>query len=130
MYSNKLIERSVIMYKFKISLIALLLIALPAITYCAFTTGVEKTGSIQTTELSTTLLSNSDFLTKVQSLDSTIISIDKTTDLNRINTVPTVNLTDDNIVSTQESSVPVYLWIDNGTIYYYTIATNIDINNN
>ena len=118
------------MYKFKISLIALLLIALPAITYCAFTTSVEKTGSIETKELSTKLLDNNDFLTKVQTLDSSITTLDKTTHLTRYTSVPTITLSSDNIVSTNDSSVPTYLWIDNGTIYYYTIATNIDLNNN
>ena len=130
MYTKELIERSDMMNKIKVLIISLLLTGIITGTYCAFTISVEKNGSIETTELSTTLLNNSDFLDKVKNLDSSITSIDKTTDLNRITTVPTVQLTSDNIVSTQESNVPVYLWIDNGTIYYYTSATNIDINNN
>lgn len=118
------------MYKIKIGLILVLIACISTATYCAFTTSVEKTGSIQTKELSTTFLNNNDLLTKVQVLDSSITTIDKTTDLTRYTSVPTINLSNDNIVSTTESSVPIYLWIDNGTIYYYTIATNIDINNN
>ena len=30
------------------------------------------------------------------------------------------NLTKDNIISTSDSTVPIYAWYDNGTIYYYT----------
>ena len=81
-------------------------------------------------ELSSTYLNNADLLTKVKSLDSNIVSIDKTTDLNKSLTEPNVALSNDNLVSTQDSSVPIFLWVDNGTIYYYTIAENIDINNN
>lgn len=99
-------------------------------TYCAFTSSYEDTGSIETVELSTVFLSNADFLAKVQALDPTIVSIDKTTDLNQVTSVPTVELTDDNIVSTANSSVPTYLWVDNGVLYYFTAAVTIDINNN
>ena len=99
-------------------------------TYSAFVVNIVKTGNINTKELSTKFLNDSDFLTKVSLLDSTITSIDKTTDLTRELNEPTVTLTDDNLVSTSDSSVTIYLWIDNGTIYYYTIATNIDLNTN
>jgi hypothetical protein len=78
----------------------------------------------------TKFLNNSDFLAKIQVLDSTITSVDKTTDLTQLTTIPTVNLTDENIVSTNDSSMPTYLWIDGGTIYYFTGATVIDLNNN
>lgn len=118
------------MYKLKLSLVALMLIAIPTITYCAFATGVEKTGSIQINELSAKFLDNTELLTKVQNLDSSIISIDKSTDLTRYTNVPTNSFTNDNLVSTNDSSMPIYLWIENNTIYYYTGATNIDFNDN
>lgn len=99
-------------------------------TYSAFVVNVVKTGTINTKELSTKFLDDTSFLAKIQELDSTITSVDKTTDLTRELNTPTVTLTDNNIVSTNDSSVPIYLWIDNGTIYYYTVATNIDLNTN
>ena len=37
-------------------------------------------------------------------------------------------LTDKNIVSTDDSTVPTYVWFDNGTIYYYSHAEEIDMN--
>lgn len=115
--------------KLRIIVILILLISFSA-TYCVFTKNVEKTGSIQVEDLSNTLLNNSEFLSKVQNLDSSIISINKITDLNRVATLPTVELNDSNIVSTSNSNVPTYLWIENGNIYYYTIAEVIDINDN
>lgn len=117
------------MNKIKIVVILLLLFSIVTTTYCAFVVSVTKNGSITTKELSTTFLSNNDLLTKVQNLDSTITSIDKNNDLTRSLSVPTISLTVDNIVSTSSSSVPIYLWIDSGTIYYYTIATTVDLNN-
>lgn len=117
------------MNKIKIVVILLLLFSIVATTYCAFVVSVTKNGSITTKELSTTFLSNNDLLTKVQNLDSTITSIDKNNDLTRETNTPNITLTNDNLVSTAQSSVPIYLWVENGTIYYYTIATNIDLNN-
>ena len=116
--------------KLKIVLIAILFTGITQATYCAFINSVQKTGTIQTTELSTTFLNNSDFLTKIQALDSSITTVDKNTDLTRVTTTPTVTLTDDNIVSTSSSSVPTYLWIENGNLYYYTAAVTIDLNDN
>lgn len=117
------------MNKLKLLLIYVLIIGIVGTTYCAFTLSVEKTSSIQTKELSAKFLDNAELLIKVQNLDSSITSIDKNNDLNRILTLPTVTLTEDNLVSTNDSSMPIYLWIDNNTIYYYTGATNIDLNN-
>ncbi len=117
--------------RLKIILILVLLVSITTTsTLCIFTKYVEKTGTIQTKELSTVFLNNNDFLAKVQVLDSSITSIDKTTDLTRVTTTPQVTLTDANIVSTDSSNVPTYLWIESGTIYYYTAAVTIDINNN
>ena len=115
--------------KIKLLIIFTLLLGVVSYTYCAFTKSVEKEGTIQTKELSTVFLDNNAFLLKVQALDSSITSIDKTS-LVRETSIPTIQLTNNNIVSTTGSSVPTYLWINNGVIYYYTIATSIDINNN
>ena len=76
------------------------------------------------------VVNNNDFLTKIQVLDSSITSIDKTTDLNRVTTFPSQTFTSDNLFSTTESKMPIYVWIENNTINYYSGATNIDLNNN
>lgn len=99
-------------------------------TLSAFVKNVEKTGTIQTKELSTAFLSNSDLLIKIQALDSSITEVDKENDLTRVDTEPAMSFTTDNIGSTTESSVPIYIWVENSKIYYYTIATNINLNNN
>lgn len=111
-------------------LVLILLVFSVAGTYCAFVYSHEYSTSIEANELSTTFLNNEDFLEVVQALDSTITSIDKTTDLHRVTTIPTVELDNDNIVSTSNSSVPTFLWVENGVLYYYTVAVTIDINNN
>lgn len=115
--------------KILIILLLVLVIGIGAGTYCAFTNYVEKSGTIQVNELSTKLLNNSDFIIKLQQLDNTIISVNKETDLVKVETIPNINLSNNNIVSTSDSNVPTYLWIDNSVIYYYTIATSIDLNN-
>ena len=116
--------------KYKILIIFILVIGVFSTTFSAFYISKTETGSIETKELSSSFLNNNDFLAQVQIIDSSITSVDKTSDLTRVNTVPTETFTIDNIVSTSSSSVPIYLWVDGGTIYYYTIATNIDLNNN
>lgn len=116
--------------KIKILLIILLFSCVFTYTICAFSISVEKNGTIQTTELSTILLDDNDFLTKIQTLDSTITSIDKENDLTRSSTINDEVLNDSHVFSTSTSNVPTYLWIDNGTIYYFTIATSIDLNTN
>lgn len=118
------------MNKIKILLIIVLFSCFFTATYCAFSVTLEKSGTIQTTELSAKFLDDNDFLTKIQELDSTITNIDKENDLNRANTIANEYLTDDNIFSTSDSNVPIYLWIDNGTINYYTIAVTVDFNKN
>ena len=85
-------------------------------TLSAFVKNVEKTGTIQTKELSTAF--------------SSITEVDKENDLTRVDTEPAMSFTTDNIGSTTESSVPIYIWVENSKIYYYTIATNINLNNN
>lgn len=43
----------------------------------------------------------------------------------RANSLPNnFNPTENNIVSTSNSDVPIYIWYDNGTLYYYTEAIN------
>lgn len=118
------------MKKIKLLIALVMFFALFTGTYCVFTKTITKTGSIETVESSAVFLDNNDFLTKIQVLDPTITTIDKTTDLNRVTTLPTVTFTSDNLFSTQESKMPIYVWIDNNTINYYSGATNIDLNNN
>ena len=109
--------------------ISLLLVLVVSTSYAAFTANDLETGTIETKELSAKFVSNTELLAKVEALDSSITSVDKTTDLVRITTLPTVSLTSSNLVSTNDSSVPIYLWVNNGIIYYYTIATTVDLNN-
>ena len=118
------------MNKIKILLIIVLFSCVFTATYCAFSVTLEKSGTIQTTELSAKFLDDNDFLTKIQELDSTITTIDKENDLTRSNTITNEYLTEDNIFSTSDSNVPIYLWIDNGVIYYYTVAIIVDFNTN
>ena len=113
---------------FKILLIVVLFTSLFFCTFCVFIVNVEKTGTIQTVELSTILLDDDDFLDKIQTLDSSILSVDKENDLVRAVSINDEYLTNNYIFSKDEASVPTYLWIDNGTIYYYTVATSIDLN--
>lgn len=112
-------------------LIAIFIIFFSVInTYSAFTKNIEKTGSITTTELSSTFLSDSEFVEKVKqiatqsgvTIDETLI--DKSL-IQRVNDLPNIEFTNENVVSTSDSDVPIYLWIENNIIYYYTIATNI-----
>lgn len=118
------------MKKFKLLIIPILLLFMFSATYCVFTKSITKTGSIETVETSAVFLDNTDFLTKIQVLDPSIITVDKTSDLNRVTTLPTVTFTTDNLFSDQSSNMPIYVWIDNGTINYYTGADTVDLNNN
>ena len=118
------------MKKYMLLILPILLLTIFTSTYCVFTKSVSKTGSITTVESSAEFLDNNDFLTKIQVLDSSITSVDKTTDLNRSTSIPSVTFTSDNVFSTTTSKMPIYVWIDNNTIYYYTGADNVDLNNN
>ena len=115
--------------KIKYIIIAVLFMAITTTTYCAFVKSVEKTGTIEVKESSTTFLNNTDFLAKVQTLDSSITSVDKNNDLTRSTTISSENLNDSHIVSTSNSNIPTYLWVDSETIYYYTVADTINLNN-
>ena len=117
--------------KIKILLIILLVCAFSVTgTYCVYVKTVTNTDQVYIEPLTTTFLDNDAFLAKVQALDPTITSIDKTTDLHRATEVPDIELTDANIVSDGTyDEVPTYLWVDNGVLYYYTAADNIYINN-
>jgi hypothetical protein len=121
--------------KIKVLLIVLLVAVFSVTgTYCIYATIQTEETDIYIEEKYTRFLEDDLFLDKVQALDPSITSIDKTTDLHRVTTIPTVTLTDDNIVSEAPPSsdspevVPTYLWVDNGVIYYFTIADDIDFN--
>ena len=119
------------MKKYRLLIILVMLFALCTTgTYCIFTKNVTKTGTIQTVETSAVFVDNTTFLTKIQVLDSSITTVDKTNDLNRVTTLPTITFTSDNLFSDQTSKMPIYVWIDNGVINYYTGATIVDLNNN
>ena len=118
------------MKKYMLLILSILLLTIFTSTYCVFTKNVSRTGSITTVESSATFLGNSDFLTKIQVLDPSITSIDKSRDLYRSVTIPNNNFTTDNILSTDTSKMPIYVWIENNRIYYYTGADNVDFNNN
>ena len=115
-------------YKIKVLIVLFLLLFVVSSTYCVFVLNVVKTGNIEVNELSTVLLSDDLFLAKLQDLDPSITEVDKENDLTRSLDVPSVTFTDDNVFSMEEASVPAYLWIDDNTIYYYTIAEVIDLN--
>ena len=63
-----------------------------------------------------------DSYSSYQSLNENITKIMKS------NTIPNSYKTDDYIVSISESPKPIYMWFDDGTIYYYTDATKIYMN--
>ena len=127
---NNIKKESDSMKKYMLLILPILLLTVFTSTYCVFTKSVSKTGSITTVESSATFLDNNDFLTKIQVLDSSITSVDKTSDLNRYTSIPNVTFTSDNLFSTTTSKMPIYVWIENNNIYYYTAADNIDLNNN
>ena len=58
--------------------------------------------------------------------DENILSIEKATD-EQYNNIKD-NLTEDNIVSTSDSSKIIYMWYDAGTIYWYSEASLIYLN--
>ena len=102
------------------------------ISYSAFIKYLKLRNRINTTTLTTKFLSDDDINTKIEEIYPSFNGNIEKDDFVRENNFDLVNELDlplDNIVSTEDSNVPIFLWIDNGTIYYYTIATNIDFNN-
>ena len=59
-------------------------------------------------------------------IDRNILSIEKATN-EQYNNIKD-NLTEDNIVSTSDSSKIIYMWYDSGTIYWYSEASLIYLN--
>ena len=60
---------------------------------------------------------------------TTSSSDENITKIKRSNTL-LITPTDDNIVSSSTSEVPIYMWYDNGTIYWYTEEENPKLNPN
>lgn len=68
--------------------------------------------------------SNIDFTQEITSwADNNILKIERANVLN-------ITPNEDNILSTNDSEVPIYGWFDNGTLYYYTYSTNPHTNSN
>ena len=69
-------------------------------------------------------LSGKEFNAKIKSLAGNLDSTYNTTDSNIKNIVRSTTLdtsaTEENIISTTNSTVPIYAWYDDETIYYYT----------
>ena len=82
----------------------------------------------------TTLIAGKDFSKKLKALsgqsdaahdrdNSTITSFQKA------NSIPNgMTMNNTNLISTSDSAFPVYAWFDNGTIYWYSDAENINMN--
>ena len=74
----------------------------------------------------TILLRGEDFNAKLGKLAGTT---GKITAFKEANTAPDVSsITNANIVSTSDSAFPVYAWFDNGTIWWYSEADNVEMN--
>lgn len=87
-----------------------------------------------TLETKTQLVTGQTFNTKIKKLagntmGSYIYSDQNITAFRRANSLANIEFTDDNIISLNDSRYPVYIWFDNGTIYYYTEASRIYLNN-
>ncbi len=93
----------------------------------------ELTSSILL-ESKTQLISGQLFNEKIKKLAgnsvATYSNINRTiTEIKRSATLPN-DVTENNIVSTSDSSRLIYVWYDEGIIYYYTEASRIYLNNN
>lgn len=76
-----------------------------------------------------TFIAGPDFNAKIKQLAGNTAATYNTVDTNitsiqRANSLPQTALTDNNIVSTNNSLYPIYAWFNNGTIFYYTEALN------
>ena len=79
------------------------------------------------------LIAGPDFNAKIKQLAGNPDATKDTDDTNitsiqRANSLPNFELTNNNIVSTNDSNTPTYVWFDNGTVYYYTEALNLYMN--
>mgnify|MGYP004467310421 CR=1 FL=1 len=75
-----------------------------------------------------TFINGRDFNVKIKTLAGNVDATYETEDVNIQNivraTTLNIDITDDNIISTTDSTVPIYVWYDSGIIYYYTKFTN------
>ena len=83
-----------------------------------------------------TFLPGQQFIVKIKQLanpslsDVTMYTGDTNiTSIVRTNTL-SITPTSANVVSTDDSYIPIYAWFDNGTIYYYSEASNLYMNEN
>ena len=80
-----------------------------------------------------TFITGSEFNAKIKQLAGNTEATYDTDDTNitsieRANALPNFELTNNNVVSTDDSDTPIYAWFDNGTIYYYTEALSLYTN--
>ena len=80
-----------------------------------------------------TFITGPEFNAKIKQLAGNDGATNDTNDTNitsieRANALPNFELNDNNIVSTNDSNTPTYVWFDNGTVYYYTEALNLYMN--
>lgn len=80
-----------------------------------------------------TLITGPEFNAKIKQLAGNNGATPDTDDTNitsvqRANSLPNFELTNNNIVSTNDSNTPTYAWFDNSTIYYYTEALSLYTN--
>ena len=97
-------------------------------TYSVFVKTVNQNITLTTTKLEATFLPGQEFNAKIKQLAGNNNATVNTVDLNItgivrsnvLNIIPSTN----NIVSTNDSSFPIYAWFSNGIIYYYTEVDN------
>jgi len=123
------------MDKKKILILILFLFVSSGITYSAFIKTETKRGNINTTDLTSNaiMINNQNFQSKIKelypSIDDNLIDknlLQRETDFEKVDSL---NLSADYNFSNDESNVPIYVWLDNNILYYYTIAQDVDLNN-
>ena len=98
---------------------------------------MSDAGSVNPNEVPTMLLTGKEVNAKMKNLanianeDNTVATYETEnttiTGIQRSNTKPN-NLTSDNIVSNSDATRPIYMWYENGTIYYYTNSPKLILN--
>ena len=93
--------------------------------YASFVKKIEKQETITTNKKEAILIQGDTFNSKIISLAGSAGSIKNIVRSNTLN----INPSNANIVSTNDSSFPIYAWYKNGTIYYYS-EVDIYLNQN
>ena len=122
----------------KKSLIILLsLIGLiPLSTYAVCTVKIEVDSKVEITNKEATFLPGKDVNLKIKALDGITTTSSATPDTNIVSIKYSesepidTNKEEKNIVSTPESEYPIYMWIDNNTLYWWSEDTHPNLNDN